>query len=89
MAAAFLWLISKVDVTQAAEVAEMVDDLNKHRGRVVVLVNNAGITQRSKVIDMSEADWDQVIAVNLKGTFLFTKALLPGLIASDIRGGMY
>ena len=77
----FTWLTYKVDVTQAAEVAEMVDDLNKRRGRVVVLVNNAGITQRSKVIDMSEADWDQVIAVNLKGTFLFTKALLPGMIA--------
>ena len=89
MAAVFTWLTYKVDVTQAAEVAEMVDDLNKRRGRVVVLVNNAGITQRSKVIDMSKADWDQVIAVNLKGTFLFTKALLPGLIASDIRGGMY
>ena len=74
-------LAYKVDVTQAAEIAEMVDDLNKRWGRVDILVNNAGITQRSKVIDMSEADWDQVIAVNLKGTFLFTKALLPGMIA--------
>jgi len=83
-----MWLTYKVDVTQAAEIAEMVDDLNKHQGRVDILVNNAGITQRAKVIDMSEADWDPVLAVNLKGTFLFTKALLPGLIATDIRGGL-
>ena len=45
-------------MTQAAEIAEMVDDLNKHQGRVDILINNAGITQRAKVIDMSEADWD-------------------------------
>ncbi|MGB9436662.1 MAG: SDR family NAD(P)-dependent oxidoreductase, partial [Desulfobacterales bacterium] len=58
-------------MAQAAENAELVDDLKKRRGRVDILVKNAGSTQRAKVIDMSEADWDQVIAVNLKGTFLF------------------
>jgi NADP-dependent 3-hydroxy acid dehydrogenase YdfG len=47
LAAAFLWLTSKMDVTQAAEIAEMVDDLNKNtRRRVDILVNNAGITQQ-------------------------------------------
>lgn len=74
-------LVYKVDVTQAVEIAEMIDDLNSRWGGVDILVNNAGITQRSTVIDMSEDDWDRVIAVNLKGTFLFTKALLPGMIA--------
>jgi 3-oxoacyl-[acyl-carrier protein] reductase len=74
-----MWLTYKMDVTQAAEIAEMVDDLNKRRGRLDVLVNNAGITQRAKVSDMSEAVWDQVIAVNLRGTFLLTRALLAGM----------
>ncbi|MGA9479562.1 MAG: SDR family NAD(P)-dependent oxidoreductase [Desulfobacterales bacterium] len=74
-------LAYQVDVTRAAEIARMVDDLYKRWNRVDILVNNAGITQRSKVIDMSETDWDRVLDVNLKGTFLFTKALLPAMIS--------
>jgi len=71
----------QVDVTRASEIAQMVDDLYKRWGRVDILVNNAGITQPSKVVDMSEADWDRVLDVNLKGTFLFTKALLPAMLS--------
>ena len=43
-------------------------------GRVDILVNNAGITKDNLIMRMSEAEWDAVIAVNLKGTFNFTKA---------------
>jgi 3-oxoacyl-[acyl-carrier protein] reductase len=42
---------------------------------VDVLVNNAGITKDTLMIRMSEQDWDAVLSVNLKGTFLFTKAV--------------
>ena len=43
-------------------------------GKVDILVNNAGITKDNLIMRMSEAEWDAVIAVNLKGTFNFTKA---------------
>ena len=43
-------------------------------GRIDILVNNAGITKDNLIMRMSEAEWDAVIAVNLKGTFNFTKA---------------
>ncbi|MGA2854122.1 MAG: SDR family oxidoreductase, partial [Verrucomicrobiota bacterium] len=43
-------------------------------GRVDILVNNAGITKDGLLMRMSEADWDAVLDINLKGTFLFTKA---------------
>ena len=46
-------------------------------GKVDILVNNAGITKDNLIMRMSEAEWDAVIAVNLKGTFNFTKAVVP------------
>jgi 3-oxoacyl-[acyl-carrier protein] reductase len=63
------------DVSQAADVDACVDEAVKACGAIDVLVNNAGITKDGLLVRMSEADWDAVIAINLKGTFLFTKAV--------------
>ncbi|HET8998672.1 MAG TPA: SDR family oxidoreductase, partial [bacterium] len=46
-------------------------------GRIDVLVNNAGVTRDATIPEMSEADWDAVIDVHLKGTFLCTRAIAP------------
>ncbi len=64
----------KVDVTNPQEVEDMFKQTADKFGSVDVLVNNAGITRDTLLIRMSEADWDAVIAVNLKGTFICTKA---------------
>lgn len=45
-----------------------------------ILVNNAGVAFDRKLVDTSEDEWDQTIATNLKGAFLFTKAVLPHMI---------
>jgi 3-oxoacyl-[acyl-carrier protein] reductase len=63
-----------VDVRDAAAVQAAVDGVVKTLGSLDILVNNAGITRDTLLLRMSEADWDEVIAVNLRGTFLFTKA---------------
>ncbi|TFG87957.1 MAG: SDR family NAD(P)-dependent oxidoreductase, partial [Hyphomicrobiales bacterium] len=63
------------DVCKAAEVEAAVDTVIKEFGSVDILINNAGITRDTLLIRMSEEDWDAVIGVNLKGTFLFTKAV--------------
>lgn len=63
-----------VDVRNAAAVQAAVDGAVQALGGLDVLVNNAGITRDTLILRMSEADWDDVIAVNLRGTFLFTKA---------------
>ena len=55
-----------------ATVAAVVKDF----GRVDILVNNAGITKDNLLLRMSDAEWDAVIAVNLKGTYNFTKAVV-------------
>jgi 3-oxoacyl-[acyl-carrier protein] reductase len=49
-------------------------------GSVEVLVNNAGITKDTLLLRMKRADWDDVIATNLTGTFLLTQAVLSGMI---------
>lgn len=70
----------KADVSNAKEVKEMVKETLKKFGKVDFLVNNAGITRDKMFVNMSEADWDEVINVNLKGVFNCTKAILPLMI---------
>jgi 3-oxoacyl-[acyl-carrier protein] reductase len=68
------WAVA-ANVADAASVEAAVEQILKEAGRVDILVNNAGITRDGLLMRMSEADWDAVLAINLKGTFLFTKAL--------------
>lgn len=65
------------DVSSASQVEEMVGETVKAWGRIDLLVNNAGIGRWGAIEELSEADWDRVQAVNLKGTFLCTKGVLP------------
>ncbi|HLH55514.1 MAG TPA: 3-oxoacyl-[acyl-carrier-protein] reductase [Verrucomicrobiae bacterium] len=69
-----------VDVSNAAEVGAAVDQVLTEAGKVDILVNNAGVTRDGLLARMSEADWDTVLDTNLKGAFLFTKALARGFM---------
>lgn len=62
-------LILETDVSQVSGVREMVQQTAAHFGRLDVLVNGAGINIRKPVLDFTEADWDQLMAVNLKSVF--------------------
>ena len=70
----FSALALAVDVSSADSVEETVNKTVEKFGSVDVLVNNAGITKDGLLFRMNEADWDSVLAVNLKGVFLTTKA---------------
>ena len=65
------------DVSQAAAVAEMVQRVKSQLGPIDIVVNNAGIAITRGIDDLSESDFDQTIAVNLKSAFLCTQAVLP------------
>lgn len=67
------------DVIKADEVRRMVEDTVERFGAVHILVNNAGVLRPTKVIDISEEEWDWVVEVNLKGTFLCSQAVLPAM----------
>jgi 3-oxoacyl-[acyl-carrier protein] reductase len=64
-----------VDVTRPATIRAMVDAVMQKYGRIDVLVNNAGIVQDAQLLKMSEVQFDNVIDVNLKGTYNCTKAV--------------
>ncbi|MEI7732150.1 MAG: 3-oxoacyl-[acyl-carrier-protein] reductase [Verrucomicrobiota bacterium] len=68
------------DVANAASVDEAVAKALAEAGKVDILVNNAGVTRDGLLMRMSEADWDLVLNINLKGTFLMTKALCRSLL---------
>jgi 3-oxoacyl-[acyl-carrier protein] reductase len=68
------------DVTDAAAMRAAVAALLEAFGRIDVVVTNAGIIHRAPLVDVTEADWDRVIAVNLKGTFTAIHAALPHLV---------
>jgi 3-oxoacyl-[acyl-carrier protein] reductase len=62
------------NVSDAANVEAVAEQILTATGKVDILINNAGITKDGLLMRMSEADWDAVLDINLKGTFLFTKA---------------
>jgi len=67
----------QADVSQTADVTKMVARITSELGPIDILVNNAGIAITRGVDDLTEADFDQTIAVNLKSVFLCTQAVLP------------
>ena len=68
------WVVA-ANVADAASVEAAAEQILKEAGHVDILVNNAGITKDGLLMRMSEADWDAVLDINLKGAFLFTKEL--------------
>ncbi|MFA4992034.1 MAG: 3-oxoacyl-[acyl-carrier-protein] reductase [Candidatus Omnitrophota bacterium] len=67
------YLAFKADVTDSNQVQEMIDKILDKFSKIDILINNAGITRDNLLLRMSEDEWDKVIAVNLKGTFICTK----------------
>ncbi|HBK33543.1 TPA: short-chain dehydrogenase [Candidatus Uhrbacteria bacterium] len=70
----------KTDVSKESDVKQMVDECVKMYGRVDILVNNAGIEKGEPLHEMTQEDWDQVMAVNARGVFLGSKHAIPHML---------
>lgn len=87
------------DVTKSAQVDAAVSAVESDLPPVVALVNNAGITAPTRFLDIDEEEWDRIFDVNVRGTYLVTRRVVPGLIdrgygrivnlssVSAVRGG--
>jgi 3-oxoacyl-[acyl-carrier protein] reductase len=79
------WTFYQVaDITRASEINNLVEKTQTTLGAISILVNNAGIGLFGATHEKSEADWNRVLDTNLKGVFLVSKAVIPGMIK---RGG--
>jgi len=79
-------LVCKVDVRSSNEIKKMVNESIRKFGRIDILVNAAGVCSTVEVVDMSEDEWDSVMDVNMKGTFLCSKYVAREMIRQRVEG---
>lgn len=72
-------VVVQADVSSPNEVKRMVAMTEKELGQIDILVNNAGISRFQSIEETTEADWDEILKINLKSVFLVTQAVLPGM----------
>jgi NAD(P)-dependent dehydrogenase (short-subunit alcohol dehydrogenase family) len=75
-------LFVECDVTSSGDCAKTVQAALEHFGSLDILFNNAGIIQRKDILETSEDEWDQVMAVNTKSVFLMSRAAIPVMVAA-------
>ena len=70
----------RVDVTDSAAVTAVTTQIEREMGAVSVLVNNAGISEQKLFTDITDSDWERMLAVHLDGAFYMTRAVLPCML---------
>lgn len=66
-----------MNVTRTVDCGRLVERAIREFGRIDILFNNAGITRRATVLDLSEEDWDRVMSVNVKSIYLLSREVIP------------
>jgi NAD(P)-dependent dehydrogenase (short-subunit alcohol dehydrogenase family) len=75
-------LAVRADVANKAEVEGMVAEARARFGPITILVNNAGIAQIKNFLEISPAEWQRMLDVHMKGTFLCSQAVIPDMVAA-------
>src|SRR5262245_59545672 len=80
-------LAIQADVTRAADIVRMVEETKRCYGRIDVLFNNAGVIRVQPILDVTEAEWDRVVGVNLKAVFFVLQAVARVMKAQSPMAG--
>ena len=92
LAAELKGLAVHADVTQSGDISRMIDEAYRRWGRLDVLFNNAGVIRVQPMLEVTEAEWDRVMTVNLKAVFFVLQAVArrmkeqPPMTGSALRG---
>ncbi len=76
----------QADISRAEDVKRLAGQVFAAFGRVDILVNNAGVQKRTPFLQMTVADWDSVLAVDLRGTFMLSQAVARGMVERQATG---
>jgi NAD(P)-dependent dehydrogenase (short-subunit alcohol dehydrogenase family) len=70
----------RCDVTSDSDCKKTTEDVYQEFGRIDILFNNAGVTRRKNIVELSEEEWDLVLSVNLKSIYLLSRHVIPHMI---------
>jgi NAD(P)-dependent dehydrogenase (short-subunit alcohol dehydrogenase family) len=76
------------DVSKSPDVTRFVEEAHRALGGIDILINNAGVFPRSPFLELAEAEWDHVLDINLKGSFLVAQAVARKMVADGCRGAI-
>ncbi|MBS7649772.1 3-oxoacyl-ACP reductase FabG [Candidatus Bathyarchaeota archaeon] len=79
-------VLIKADVSKSDQVKMMVDRVIGEFGRIDILVNNAGFTKMASILELTEDVWDEIVDVNMKGTYLVSREVLKHMV--DRKSGV-
>jgi 3-oxoacyl-[acyl-carrier protein] reductase len=75
------------DIRKSDDIETAIEQTKQELGNIEILVNNAGIGAISRIWEMSQEDWEQIVDINLNGVFLCTKGVLNHMLENDVRPG--
>jgi len=76
----------KADVSNEQEIAGMIAAAEKEFGKIDILINNAGVAATGPSAQMTKADWDRVLSVDITGVFLSAKAAINSMLSKKVKG---
>lgn len=81
-------VLVRADIGDGAQIRGMIAEAERDLGPIDILINNAGVFPRVAFLELSEADWDFVLGINLKGSFLAAQAVAKSMVADGRAGSI-
>lgn len=81
-------LFVRTDISQRDQIEKLVKKTVEHYGTIDVVVNNAGVNHKANFFEIADEDWDWVMGVDLKGTFMLSQSAAKVMVEQDVEGSI-